>query len=106
MSYTRDREEFFHVMAGEGMSLPTCRRLLRDAGTVQRYSETECSRLPTARETARAGAARLRIEEATRTLGIGVELSGDPRGACVKLRLPSGRANDWGGCGLYCVPAR
>ena len=104
MSYTRDREEFCHVMAGESMSLPTCRQIMRDARTVQRYAEAECNRLPTARETSRAGAARLRIEEATRTLGIGVEFSGDPRGACVKLRLPSGRGNDWGGIGLHCVP--
>jgi hypothetical protein len=28
---------------------------------------------------------------------------GDPRGATVKLRLPSGRTNDWGREG-YCVP--
>jgi hypothetical protein len=29
--------------------------------------------------------------------------SGDPRGATVKLRVPSGRTNDWGATGI-CVP--
>lgn len=29
--------------------------------------------------------------------------SGDPRGATVKLVLPSGKTNDWGGTGI-CVP--
>ncbi len=28
---------------------------------------------------------------------------GDPRGACVKLRVPSGRTDDWGQTGV-CVP--
>ena len=28
---------------------------------------------------------------------------GDPRGAVVKLKVPSGRTNDWGGTGI-CVP--
>lgn len=30
---------------------------------------------------------------------------GDPRGACVKLKVPSGRTDDWGQTGL-CVPVR
>ena len=30
---------------------------------------------------------------------------GDPRGACVKLKVPSGRTDDWGREGL-CVPVR
>lgn len=31
--------------------------------------------------------------------------SGDPRGACVKIRVPSGKTDDWGQTGM-CVPAR
>lgn len=31
--------------------------------------------------------------------------NGDPRGACTKLRVPSGRTDDWGGEGV-CVPTR
>lgn len=31
--------------------------------------------------------------------------SGDPRGACVKLRVPSGKTDDWGQTGI-CVPTR
>ena len=33
-----------------------------------------------------------------------VEISGDPRGAAIKLKMPSGRGNSWGGEGFYCVP--
>ena len=32
-----------------------------------------------------------------------VEFSGDPRGATIKLKMPDGRADDWGGVGI-CVP--
>ena len=35
--------------------------------------------------------------------GIKPVFSGDPRGAVVKLRVPSGRTNDWGQTGI-CVP--
>ena len=35
--------------------------------------------------------------------GIKPVFSGDPRGAVVKLKLPSGRTDDWGGTGV-CVP--
>lgn len=31
--------------------------------------------------------------------------SGDPRGACVKIRVPSGRSDSWDGDGM-CVPTR
>lgn len=31
--------------------------------------------------------------------------SGDPRGACVKIRVPSGKSDSWGGDGI-CVPTR
>lgn len=37
------------------------------------------------------------------TLAATVVFSGDPRGATVKLRLPSGRSNSFGGDG-WCVP--
>lgn len=37
--------------------------------------------------------------------GLGVEFSGDPRGCCVYLKVPSGYSDDWGGRGL-CVPSK
>jgi hypothetical protein len=51
--------------------------------------------------------ARQRIQAACKPWGIMPTFSGDPRGACVKLILPSGRYNSCGGaeCG-FCVPTR
>jgi hypothetical protein len=37
--------------------------------------------------------------------GVRPIFSGDPRGACVKLEVPSGFTDDWGQTGL-CVPTR
>jgi len=37
--------------------------------------------------------------------GFGVVLSGDPRGCVLKVRVPSGRTNDWGRDGI-CIPSR
>jgi len=48
-----------------------------------------------------------RIEAACNPWGIKPKFNGDPRGACVKLILPSGRYNSWGGKeDGYCVPTR
>jgi hypothetical protein len=45
------------------------------------------------------------IEAAAKGAGCGVVFSGDPRGSTVKLLLPSGETNSWGGEG-WCVPTR
>lgn len=37
--------------------------------------------------------------------GLSAVFSGDPRGAVVKLAVPSGKTNDWGQVGI-CVPTR
>lgn len=51
--------------------------------------------------------ARQRIEAACKPWGIKPRFSSDPRGACVKLLLPSGRYNSWGGAeNGFCVPTR
>ena len=51
--------------------------------------------------------ARQRIAEACKPWGIKPNFSGDPRGCCVKLLLPSGRYNSWGGAeDGFCVPVR
>ena len=44
-----------------------------------------------------------RIDELLRPFGVVPVFGGDPRGACVKLKVPSGRTDDWGQTGL-CVP--
>jgi hypothetical protein len=51
--------------------------------------------------------ARQRIEAACKPWGIKPNFSGDPRGCCVNLILPSGRYNSWGGAeDGFCVPVR
>ena len=45
-----------------------------------------------------------RIEAICKALGMaGVLIEGDPRGATIKVLLPSERSNSWGGEG-WCVP--
>lgn len=46
---------------------------------------------------------RIRAIVASMGEGFGVVVSGDPRGCCVRLVLPSGKTNDWGREG-WCVP--
>ncbi len=40
---------------------------------------------------------------ATHEDGLGVVFDGDPRGTTVKVRVPSGKTDDWGQTGI-CVP--
>ena len=59
-------------------------------GTVPRINVQEAS-------------ARARVEALCSPYGIEPDFQGDPRGAVVKLKVPSGRTNDWGRVGV-CVP--
>lgn len=43
------------------------------------------------------------IRKKMHQLGYDGLLNGDPRGAAIKLKLPSGKVNDWGNEG-FCVP--
>lgn len=44
-----------------------------------------------------------RVAEMVNPLGLVPDFSGDPRGAVLKLKVPSGKTNDWGRTGI-CVP--
>lgn len=44
-----------------------------------------------------------KIKAKVKQLGYGGYFNGDPRGAAIKLHLPSGLTNDWGREG-WCVP--
>ena len=63
-----------------------------DHGTIPRYA-------------LRSHQAETRIEKAVTPFGVVPIFSGDPRGACVKLKVRSGFSDSWGGEGL-CVPTR
>lgn len=111
-SYQREREEFIATMVGEGMDLHTARLILRDAATVQRYAAEACNRELAKSERKREAEAMRRIALRIHVLrghqqgpNWRVKFGGDPRGACVKIKVPSGRSNDWGGEGV-CVPTR
>ena len=43
MSYSKEREEFISRATQEGLSLDTCRKLLRYATTLQRLAEAQCN---------------------------------------------------------------
>lgn len=49
--------------------------------------------------------AQVRIAKRLAPFNVVPDFQGDPRGACVKLKVPSGRTDDWGRVGL-CVPTR
>ena len=128
MSYAKDRAEFLETMTHEGMPKTTALSLLRHASTLSRYAENACNgdgayRPDNVTRSCRscgdivAGwfihsktglcfdcthwAAILRLLPA----GFKAIHSGDPRGAVVKIKVPSGRTNDWGAQGI-CVPTR
>jgi hypothetical protein len=80
--------------------------LIRFGRAIQRFNETACNvGLTDAQEKQRE-----RKVEAIRGYlakefgpGFSVFINGDPRGAALKLRVPSGANNDFGGDGI-CVP--
>jgi hypothetical protein len=99
-----ERDEFIWLMAreyGQGDLLFLLRQLMRLAKKHHRLAEQACNEdVPEDH--------RERCETAIRAVcakmrGCIPVFSGDPRGATVKLRLPSGRTNDWGGTGV-CIP--
>ena len=111
MSYQKDRAEFLAIMTQE---LPgytahhvaeICRNLCMLAQTARRYAVIDCT-IGLTESQARADERNdARIRALVESVGCGVVLSGDPRGAVVKVTVPSGRTNDWGQIGI-CVPTR
>jgi len=120
MSYQKDRDEFVGVIVAEcelsvGNRAPEntkcavglARLILRNAATIQRIAAAYCNRKTTPGEVEQYECCQDRIRKACEPWGIKPTFNGDPRGACVKLLLPSGRNNSFGGaeCG-FCVPTR
>ncbi len=122
MSYTSDRESFIARIVNEAapttpedfLSRPSwsermalARGILRDAATHHRLCEVDCNEGLTEAQARRSDACERRILARCAELGpgFGAVFSGDPRGATVKITLPSGYSDSWGGEGL-CVPVR
>jgi hypothetical protein len=76
---------------------PLAGELLSIADRLNRYNETECNYGLSVRQQARVTNLELRAEEIAKVLGVGIKFNGDPRGYAIKLMLPSGEYNTWGG---------
>ena len=125
MSYQKDRDEFVAQIVIEVANAPKsphdatngawrtatgtdlARLILRNAATLDRLAVKQCNDPWTDCDERQVEQARARIDEACKPWGIVAAYSRDPRGAVVKLLLPSGRYNSWGGAEEgFCVPTR
>jgi hypothetical protein len=119
MTYQKEREEFIAVMMQEsdhnGEAFEAVEGILRLAQRLQRIAERECNghQTPAGDWDAKAAqkderaevVAQTRIATLCKPFGWVPDFQGDPRGAVVKIKVPSGRTNDWGKVGI-CVPTR
>jgi hypothetical protein len=127
MSYQPERDEFVAIMAGDGMDLDTVRAVLRAAATIDRLAVAVCNgdypadngerktrECPECAGNWSPGSFRrnlcpsCRVEQnLARLLPAGFKLhtSGDPRGYCTVISVPSGRTS-YSGCEGVCVPTR
>ncbi len=124
----KEREEFLVSITREGVPLDVARKVMRNAATIQRLSEAECNgdypcdngeRKVSFCTRCESGyvkwvlkkgglcpncRAQDRVAALLAPYSVKPDFQGDPRGACVKLVVPSGRTDDWGKTGI-CVPA-
>lgn len=122
-----DRYKFIEAMKAEGMSEASARLILRNANTIQRLSVAECNGdwpcdngerkvKPCSRceagyvpsELKKGGLcpncrAEDRIKATMPDDRWKAHTSGDPRGCCVIISVPSGKTDDGGRTGI-CVP--
>lgn len=120
---TKDKLEFTHAMARHTKAtVRQCEALMRYAATLQRLAEDDCNVATDEEGQKRRDAKKLRIANKVLTLcgeivttiantEHGIEggqvlpiFSNDPRGAVLKIRVPSGWSNDFGGEGIV-VPS-
>ncbi len=114
MGAAKDREEFCYLMGlengssnGASRTVTGAREIMRLATRHQRLCEAYCN------GSIDEGAYEKRTDSLERTIQAVVAgfinasavFQHDPRGATVKLQVPSGRTNDWGNIGI-CVPTR
>jgi hypothetical protein len=124
-----EREEFIRILERENVPQEVGRKVLRYSTTLTRLAVAQCNgdwpadngERPT-KACARCEALwapsvllkgglcpDCRAEDNVKALlapfNIVPEFQGDPRGCVLKLRVPSGYNNSFGGDGLVCVPA-
>ncbi len=98
----KDRCEFFWWAGKEGMSIGLAEKLWTKARRYSTLQMRACNE-----DVPNLEARRDRMENAIIALCQQAGwpepvFSGDPRGFCVKVRVPSGSTNDWGNIGI-CV---
>lgn len=116
----RDRIEFATLLAAEGVPVAATRvgvssarpsglfrSLALAAGEHKRLQEISCNLPVSVEEQQHLDRYETAIQEFLKELlapyNVVPVFQGDPRGATVKLRVPSGKTNDWGREGI-CVP--
>lgn len=104
-NYRQKRDEFIVVMTREGVSLEVILMLLRWEQTMGKMAETLAERDWTEEEVAKDARYTKKVKKVLDPYGIIPIFSDDPRGPAIKLKLKSGRTNDFGNEG-YCVPSR
>jgi len=110
----KETGEFIAIMAkelpqkwsGEAVSI-WCRLMMRKSTTLNRINELTSSVQMSDQEIARLEKLDDRTTEAAKKqlteVGMSAEFGGDPRGAAIKIQVPSRKTNDWGQVGI-CVP--
>ncbi len=107
---TRDKLEFVHAMArNTRATVRQCEALMRFAATLQRLAEDDCNIPMNDEQRTRWIRKQERIQMNVIAITAELELdlpifSSDPRGAVLKIRVPSGYSDDMGGEGI-CVPS-
>jgi len=95
----KDREQFCFIVARTipAATFNEVTRMLQLARGVQRLAVAECNRQLTEREKARQAKLASAVLDLAKGWGIVAHITGDPRGYVVKLMLPGGHYNTWGG---------
>ena len=113
MTTTKAKLEFVHAMARHTRAtVRQCEALMRYAGTLQRLAEDQCNREWTERDERKRTNIVRKVADVCAELTASNEGKGyivpihsrDPRGAVLKIRVPSGYSDSFGGEGI-CVPA-
>jgi len=100
----KDKMEFVYAMAKHSnASLADCQRLLRYGASLGRFAENACNRELTEKEIYKNKVVKTHVCVILDSIDCKPVFSGDPRGCVLKIAVPDGYSNSWGGEGI-CVP--
>ena len=98
----KSHKEFIELAAQEGIGLVAVLELMPLAKSLAKYALLQCNQGLTDRQESNVKKLETKIEAICKAdKGIkGVEINHDPRGACVKVIVASGRSNSFSGVGI------